>query len=819
MSAASRRPTDGVDERAAALAALERACTSGSVELLSLDVFDTVILRRVARPVDAFFVLGSRLREQGTLPGAATAGSFARMRRVAEDSARTRAASDGRSVEIALADVYAEFTELSDTERAHLVDEELRVEGALCFVDPDVVALTRAAADAGVAIALVSDTYFSAAHLDYLLGGRIDVAAHAVFASSDHGVGKGSGLFDIVLDALDVEAARTVHVGDNEYADVAAAEHHGIRAFHLPRVPDVLRALMESEGLALPAPEHPAVVPPVIDAARGDHGLSALRVRAASHARSVADDELLPYRELGATVLGPVFVGFAEWVAREAAALGARRVYCLMREGALLAPLIRDVAATIGVDLDARPLWISRQVAAVAALGEIDEPSVRALLVRQRTPTARDLAATLGVPVRAIASRGTADIPLDDVLLANRVVARIVHDDRLRRRIAAEAAEKRRRLGAYLSGVVDPGDEEIVIVDLGWNATIQRGLDQALARMGDPRSTHGRYLATTREVSAHALDGLRARGFLVDQGVPDGAAAALVRNPEVLELVTLPTEGSVVGYSDSGEPVVETRPVPSEQLAQEDAVRAGIDAFRVELARAHAWHPRLGLADAAPALRAVLRRFLARPTAAEFARFAGWAHEDNFGSDAVTTLGTVDDALDVSYLSAVDLYRLPQRWWWWPAGFVASVDAELAAAADRVLDGATPESVGARRIRDARVTIDVESDVAAAECVAADAVTVNRNGRATVHLASVVPRPSVIRCRVLVDGAVVDRIRTVFAVRGAADTVVDVRLPDDAWRVDPTRERELCFASDRFPAADVYRTDVVLYLQVPGGGA
>src|SRR5262249_9653746 len=156
-----------------------------------------------------------------------------------------------------------------------------------------------------------------------------------------------------------------------------------------------LEPVMLAEGLRVDRARD-VVVPPVFDPVLGDHGLSALRTRAVSRASARGGETLAAYRVLGAGVLGPVFTGFAEWVVRDASPLGARRVYCLMREGAFLAPLIERIARSLDVALEARPLWVSRQVAARAALLEVDDSTLRALLARRTAPTVRSLAATLG---------------------------------------------------------------------------------------------------------------------------------------------------------------------------------------------------------------------------------------------------------------------------------------------------------------------------------------------------------------------------------------------------------------------------------------
>ena len=59
-------------------------------ELLSLDVFDTLLWRRVAKPTDVFEILGQRLAEDGFLAAGCTPALFAQLRIRAETLARVR---------------------------------------------------------------------------------------------------------------------------------------------------------------------------------------------------------------------------------------------------------------------------------------------------------------------------------------------------------------------------------------------------------------------------------------------------------------------------------------------------------------------------------------------------------------------------------------------------------------------------------------------------------------------------------------------------------------------------------------------------------
>lgn len=822
------RPQRGSSARATNLAFLRDLCARREVDVLSLDVFDTLLLRRVARPVDLFAVLGAHLERAGVLPQWGDARTFARLRREAEVRARERSVEAGSGVEVKLDEIYAELVEwLGDPDRARrALEQELWTERRLTFADPAIVEIVRIAHDQGIRVVLVSDTYFSAAHLEFILDRCLSDVPVRIFTSSDYRVGKADHLFELVLDHLDVEAHRVVHAGDNPIADVRSPRAVGMRAVHLTRECNELERALRAESVVLDEGIDAAVAPRTFDWVAGDFGLTALRLRAICSVDG--DDPLAPYRRIGAGILGPVFTGFAEWVVREAEALGASRAYCIMREGAFLAPLIADVARSMGSDLEPRPLWLSRSVAARAAITEVDEPTIRAFLVRRRTPTPRMLAAALGVPARMLAPRRQLDVPLDDVILANRVVARIVGDPKVRNAVRASAAAARQRLERYLALACDQGDRELLLVDLGWNGTIQAGFDAALRALQGGRRTVGRYLATTRHIAPLVLAGMRARGFLADSGNPTGDVMALVRSPEVLEMVTLPAEGSVRDYTVNGEPVLEDRPVDSWQLAQEGAVRDGIRAFADLWGRCRPDDPRLSLSSAQEALRMIVRRFLARPTTTEFGLFAAWRHEDNFGSLETERLDYVDPVLDLRYVSASDLYRFPNEMVYWPAGVAAAIAPRLAVAGDLVLDGFAPEAVGDRAVPGGLVELELDSPVVTSPAWADEQrIVANPEARSLVRLVTIIPSPSAVRCRIraAVESLGVDRIRLSLARRTGAPTVCDVERPAVAWiprrghwcenrLVLDNGEAVIELAPGLLASSDVYRTEVILYLRL-----
>ena len=123
---------------------------SGTIRLLSLDIFDTTVWRTFPAPTDLFFALGARLIERGLLFPSTSAASFATERREAEQSARLRRNSDR---EVTLDEIYHAFPAgllRAGNSTADLIRAELELERQSTFHDPAMVELIDYAASKGI---------------------------------------------------------------------------------------------------------------------------------------------------------------------------------------------------------------------------------------------------------------------------------------------------------------------------------------------------------------------------------------------------------------------------------------------------------------------------------------------------------------------------------------------------------------------------------------------------------------------------------------------------------------------------------------------
>ncbi|MBL7549142.1 haloacid dehalogenase [Frankia sp. AgB1.9] len=723
---------------------------SGGADALSVDVFETLLWRLVPEPAHAFLLLGERLAAAGRLPPDVTAGQFAHLRVLAEAQARQQVlanrggagrvgaigsgggtGSQGSGSQSAghprLDEIWALLRPAlpGAGELDYLLDAELSVLRAIYRVDLDAAELVELAAlKLGLPVYLVADTCLSGAQLDRLLA-RAELAGipfAGLFTSADVGVGPADGLLDHVAAATGTPAARLLHLaGDPTGAAEAGATRPATSA---PNVTVIrrgeataeLRATLAAEGL-LGDPDDATPVDPEY----GDFGLTALRARVLHRTEATGVPRALRrFWDTGATVFGPVFTGFAEWVVERTQELGAQEAFCLMRSGEFVAGLLAGPGRDAGVT--ARPLWASREVCALANVFEASAPELRAFLAHAGTGPppgesgtstgAGGAVGTVGALLRrlrvdlatvpgisALAGRRL-DVPaglLDEIL--EELLETLSHDDRIRGEIVLAAERLRERFLRYLDERL-PDRGPAVLVDLGWDGTTQVLLARLLAATGRDVTPVGLYLATGPAVHAHRLAGHRMEGYLVSAGQPARLAGQLLRAPAVVEQVAMADAGALISFDEGSTPLLGLGRASRTQLAQRGAVQDGARAFQREWLRYREAQtpddgdsalPSLCGDGARLALLRTLTRFVARPTAAEAAAFGAWRH-DGDGQGLVPA----ELIRRMPYLSPAGLAELPPREATWPAAVAAVANRPLALVTElAVAAGIDPRELSA----------------------------------------------------------------------------------------------------------------------------
>ncbi len=658
------------------LAPVLATIASGRVKVLSVDVFDTLLWRRVPEPRDAFLLLGRAFKATGELASHVTPVAFAELRHAAEKAARERREAATGSREILLVDIYREippFVLKADAKAAAAAEFEF--EHGLMIRDTAIANCMSAAKAAGVRVILVSDTYFTPEQMKTFLataglteGRDFD----KLYASNAFGRPKWRDLFDLVLREENVAPAEILHIGDTLEADVFPCRMRGIGFAHYDKWSFAARAQTQ---------EWPAKLAARSDrlGARGDFGLTGLRSRLFHRPPADLDPNLAPFWIYGAATLAPVFAGFARWMVATCRAEGATKIFGIMREGRFLNLLVRETATALGVQIATEELWLSRRAVVRAALSADTVGLVPEFAILSPGRSTDEMLTEMGLTKADLAAAGLPDFDITD---GNTVVRKlcmtIAERPELLAKVVAVGGRHRANLLKALSRQIDltsPGP--VVVMDLGYTATIQSALQDLLARNGSPVRLEGLYLALNKKALENVRGGNDLRGYLDTEGFEGMIGKLLSRVPFVLEHACMCPEGSLSHFDEAGAPVLLPNGRDPAQIRQMEAMQAGI------IAGVRQINALLGDLDATPADDAQLKALIVAiieashlyPTAAEAKAIGAWKHEAKVeltGVGALTDLAFDAPALEYQGWPALQEISLDQAYW--PSAAFAGAD-------------------------------------------------------------------------------------------------------------------------------------------------
>lgn len=278
-------------------------------DIISFDIFDTLLLRPYLRPTDLFV----HLEKLNHLPG------FEARRRAAERQANHKH-RDGE--EITLDEIYAE---LSGKDVA-LKDQELALERQTLQPNPELQTVFNYAKQRGKRIIIVSDMYLPADFLEQVLQEKGFCGFEKLYVSNGPRKQKGSGkLYHYVQQDLKVDPATILHMGDNRRSDVRRAKKAGWHALHYV-------AAREQYFQKYPLWRKFWEQYPSFDASV-TLGLLVLQAAQGSFPAY--------FTKLGYKIGGPTAYGFARWIEQQAAQRQVDNLFFVARDGYTLAEIFK----------------------------------------------------------------------------------------------------------------------------------------------------------------------------------------------------------------------------------------------------------------------------------------------------------------------------------------------------------------------------------------------------------------------------------------------------------------------------------------------
>ena len=445
-------------------------------DTISFDVFDTLIMRKIAAPSFVNELIGLELEKDWGL-----SINFPERRLEAEARAREKL-PPGR--DCSTGDIYKEFAEITGlpAETCEKI-RKLEVDTEVRLAEPrlPMVRWLDEYRKAGKRVILTSDMYLTREELERILKKCGIEGYDEVYISSETGLRKDTGdiyrkfIADGLLD-------RMAHIGDNEMSDCQRPGDLGIGCYHILSSFNLFsmtafgRYFLVQHGadMGLWGAMLLGVVlwrrfedPFVLNAATGK-----LKIR--------------KYYDLGYAVYGPILLTYICWLHREMARDGREIVLFVARDGYFLQPLYEFVMKRLGVEpLPSTYLLASRRSVTLASMRDLED--VYSLLETNYEGKIRDFfLGHFGVEIED----GEEEISLREAQGRQALRDAVARHGR---EILEKAKQERKAYEAYLASLGVDFSRNIALVDMGYAGTTQ----YHLSRLMNSDSFIGYYFATS----------------------------------------------------------------------------------------------------------------------------------------------------------------------------------------------------------------------------------------------------------------------------------------------------------------------------------
>lgn len=200
-------------------------------DVISFDVFDTLVFRPFSKPTDLFFFVGIELDYL----------DFERIRIEAEQRAREKKYKKLHTREITLEEIWEEIEWETGIPKEKGMKIEWECELKYCFANPYMLKVVQELQKHRKKMIVTSDMYLGGQYIQKLLEKCGFGTFTNYFVSCDYNESKNEGELYHRIRRLLGENCSYVHIGDNRISDIKRAKEHGFDTIYYQNVNEIGR--------------------------------------------------------------------------------------------------------------------------------------------------------------------------------------------------------------------------------------------------------------------------------------------------------------------------------------------------------------------------------------------------------------------------------------------------------------------------------------------------------------------------------------------------------------------------------------------------
>lgn len=335
-----------------------------SADVVSFDIFDTLLCRRVIRPTDVFRLMDADLQVK--------ACDFSEIRIRAEGSL------EGNNPTIyGIYERFQRYTSKIQDTVENLVRREIEKEKKVLRRRESMCQLLGQALELGKKVILISDMYFTKEIMEEILSYFHIDGYDELYISCEYGCSKSEGLFEVVRQEEDVKG-NWLHIGDNAFVDILVPAKMGIRTYQVYSTMEMLEQSIYANIVEFnhTLEENVAIAGFAAEAFNDPFGVYA------GNGKLTIGGE----KQLSMLLIAPVIFKYIVWLIQKLADDSVEFVLFPSRDGFLLKKIYDAVKRNYGNQIlpESVYFYTSRRAALVAAakdreeirfIAELDAPS------------------------------------------------------------------------------------------------------------------------------------------------------------------------------------------------------------------------------------------------------------------------------------------------------------------------------------------------------------------------------------------------------------------------------------------------------------
>lgn len=310
-------------------------------KLISIDIFDTLLLRVYEKPESLYEELCKICISEKLIDSFYNPELFRNTRL----NAGKKAYKANRKAKIQ--DIYKCMPPSMNDSK--IIEIELQLEKMGCYLNESVVSLIKHANNLGIKVILTSDMYLSKKCITEILEfNKFDITLiWNILVSCEVGLTKSNSLMykHILKSFNSLASTEILHIGDNFYSDYINAKINGIDSIHYNVVPEKLFDKFHIEKIY----NNEVLIPEFLS----------LRKLAAS-LNKYKLTEFEEWFDIGATIIGPFLYLVCEYILNFCNDKKVKKIYPIMREGALFADLLKLIIENRRYDIEMELVYASR---------------------------------------------------------------------------------------------------------------------------------------------------------------------------------------------------------------------------------------------------------------------------------------------------------------------------------------------------------------------------------------------------------------------------------------------------------------------------